>query len=70
MVLGVAGLRWFFVDRGSLQWEGRRLHGLYTNRNFHISICIFLMDCGLISMWLGYSGFCDLISMSFNFVGF
>ena len=70
MVLGVVGLRWFFVDHGSLRWEGRQLHELYTNKNFCISIRIFLMDCGLILVWLGCSGFCDLISVSFNFFGF
>ena len=45
-MLGVVGLRWFFVDRGSLRWF---VVGLYDG---------------------SVSGFCDLISVSFNFSGF
>ena len=45
-MLGVVGLQWFFMDRGSLRW-------------FVVGLC-----GGLVS------GFCDLISVSFNFSGF
>ena len=45
-MLGVVGLRWFFVDCRSLWWF---MVGLYGG---------------------SMSGFCDLISVSFNFSGF
>ena len=45
-MLGVVGLRWFFVDHGSLRWF---MVGLYGG---------------------SVSGFCNLISVSFNFSGF
>ena len=45
-MLGVVGLRWFFVGRGSLWW-------------FVVGLC-----------GGSVSGFCDLISVSFNFSGF
>ena len=46
MMLGVVGLQWFFVDRGSLRW-------------FVVGFCGGSVN-----------GFCDLVSVSFNFNGF
>ena len=62
-MLGVVWLRWFFMDCKFLWWFMD--HGL---------ILVWLGRGGWVAMvrlrWLGCSGLCDLISVSFNFSGF
>ena len=55
LVLGVAGLQWFFVDRGSLRWIMD--HGISASLRW-------IVDRGSLR-WI-----VDLFSVSFNFVGF
>ena len=55
LVLGVAGLQWFFVDRGSLRW--------IVDRGISASLQ-WIVNRGSLP-WI-----VDRFSVSFNFVGF